>query len=82
MPIMNQRKETKKRPTSLLPGDQTTQPTTMPSIMQPSMQPNQPLGNQAPTMRESVQTGPAPASMAATSVAAPVPGQAAEHDHV
>ena len=87
MPIMNSRKETKKRPASLLPGDRTTQPPTMPSIMQPSMQPNNPLGNQAPTIRESVQTGPAPTirgfvpgdpEPVASSVAeapAPVPGQ-------
>ena len=75
MAIMNQRRETKKRPASLLPGDRTTQPAEMPSIMQPSMQPNNPLGDQAPTVRGSVQSGPAPASMAQTSATSPVPGQ-------
>ena len=88
MPIMNQRRETKKRPASLVPGDRTTQPPSMTSAMQPSMQPNQPLGNQVPIMRGSVQTGPAPTirgfvpgdpEPVASSVAeapAPVPGQA------
>ena len=86
MAIMNQRRETKKRPASLLPGDRTTQPPSMQSIMQPSMQPNQPLGDQAPTTRGSVQTGPAPTirgfvpgdpEPVSSSVAeAPAPGQA------
>ena len=87
MPIMNHRQDpNRKRPMGLL-GDRTTQPPSMTSIMQPSMQPNKPLGNQAPTMRESVQSGPAPAirgfvpgdpAPMASSVAeapAPVPGQ-------
>ena len=82
MPIMKSRQDLVSKPTqtqtqgaSALPGERTTQPAAMPSIMQPSMQANNPLGQQTPTIRESVQTGPAPASLAATSAAAPVPGQ-------
>ena len=67
MPIMKRRQDLvtrwpqgNRQDASAVPGDRTTKPAEMPSIMQPSMQPNKPLGNQTPTMRESVQSGPAP----------------------
>ena len=82
MPIMNPRQDLvtrrsqgRREDASTVPGERTTKAASMPSIMQPSMQANKPLGQQAPVMRESVQSGPAPASLAATSAAAAVPGQ-------
>ena len=85
--LVTRRSQGHREEASSLPGERTTQPATMQSIMQPSMQANNPLGDQSPTTRGSVQTGPAPAirefvpgdpEPVASSVAeapAPVPGQ-------
>ena len=83
MAIMNRQDLVTRRPpghregASTMPGERTTQPAAMPSIMQPSMQANKPLGNQAPTMRGPVQSGPSPATTvsAQASAATAAPGQ-------